>query len=292
MTLTKNRNRRVSGAPRPARLGRLFTGLIFVFLYAPIFVMIVFSFNDAKSRTLWSGFTTRWYAELLEDTTILNSLYTMLSVAVLSALIATVVGTAAAIGIHVMRGPRRTVMLNLNNIPVVSPDIITGVSLRMLFVALLGFLAIFGLNFRLGFGTLLLSHITFCIPYVILSVLPKLSQMGKHIYEAALDLGATPRRALGRVVLPEILPGVISGALISFTLSIDDFLISYFTAGNTSQTLPMVVYAMTRKRLSPKINALSTLMFVSVLALLILINVFQARQDKKRRQGDTAKTRL
>jgi spermidine/putrescine transport system permease protein len=283
MSFSRTRRRPASAGPRFAHLGRLFTALIFIFLYAPIFVMIVFSFNDSKSRTVISGFTLDWYAELLQDTTILSSLYTTLSVAVLSALIATVIGTAAAIGIHVMRGPRRALMLNLNNIPVVSPDIITGVSLRMLFVAVLGFFAIFGLNIKLGFATLLMAHITFCIPYVILSVLPKLSQMGKHIYEAALDLGATPRRALWKVVLPQILPGVVSGALISFTLSIDDFLISYFTAGNTSQTLPMVVYAMTRKRLSPKINALSTLMFVVVLALLILINLFQARQDKKRR---------
>ena len=285
--MTFAKPRRVPGQTRRAPLGRLFTALIFLFLYAPIFVMIVFSFNDSKSRTVWAGFTLDWYAELLKDTTILNSLYTTLGVAVLSALIATAIGTAAAIGIHVMRGPRRTLMMSLNNIPVVSPDIITGVSFRMLFVAVLGFLAIFGLNLKLGFGTLLLSHITFCVPYVILSVLPKLSQMGKHIYEAALDLGATPQRALWKVVLPEILPGVISGALISFTLSIDDFLISYFTAGNTTQTLPMVVYAMTRKRLSPKINALSTLMFAVVLTLLVVINVFQARQDKKRRLEET-----
>ena len=287
IAMRKTGSGRHPGPMRPARLGRIFTALIFLFLYAPIFVMIVFSFNDSKSRTVWAGFTTQWYVELLSDSTILNSLYTTLSVALLSALAATLIGTAAAIGIHVMRGPTRTAMLSLNNIPVVSPDIITGVSFRMLFVAVLGFFALFGLHFKLGFVTLLLSHISFCIPYVILSVLPKLSQMGKHTYEAALDLGATPRRALLTVVLPEILPGVVSGALISFTLSIDDFMISYFTAGTSAQTLPMVVYSMTRKRLSPKINALSTLLFIAVLALLIGINVFQARNDKKRRLEET-----
>lgn len=283
-TVVKPEKHRSSPHSRPTILGRVLTALVYVFLYAPIFVMIVFSFNDSKSRTVWAGFTFRWYSELFSDSQILQSLYTTLGVAVLASLAGTVIGTAAAIGIHKMRNPFRGAMLSLNNIPVVSPDIITGVSLRMLFVAVLGFLGILGLNVRLGFGTLLLAHISFCIPYVILSVLPKLSQMGKHIYEAALDLGATPSRALWKVVMPEILPGVISGALISFTLSIDDFMISYFTAGTSAQTLPMAIYAMTRKRLSPEINALSTLMFVAVLALLILINVFQARDEKKKRE--------
>lgn len=286
-TVVKPEKRRASAFSRPSVLGRFLTILVFVFLYAPIFVMIVFSFNDSKSRTVWAGFTTRWYTELFSDSQILDALYTTLGVAVLASLIGTVIGTAAAIGIHRMRNPVRGAMLSLNNIPVVSPDIITGVSFRMLFVAVLSFFGIFGLRFRLGFGTVLLSHISFCIPYVILSVLPKLSQMGKHIYEAALDLGATPSRALWKAVMPEILPGVVSGALISFTLSIDDFMISYFTAGTSAQTLPMAIYAMTRKRLSPEINALSTLMFVVVLSLLVMINVFQTRDERKKSEHGT-----
>jgi spermidine/putrescine transport system permease protein len=267
-------------------LGRFFCVLIAIFLYAPIFVLIIFSFNDSKSRNVWNGFTTRWYTQLFSNAsgnTILQSLYVTLTVALISSAFAIVIGTFAAIGIHSMRKRPKAIVLALNNLPVVSPDIITGVSIRMLFVAAFGFLAIFGLKLQLGFATLLLAHITFSIPYVILSVLPKLTQMGKHTYEAALDLGATPIVAFFRVILPEILPGILSGGLIAFTMSIDDFLISYFTAGSAVQTLPMTIYAMTRKRINPEVNALSTLLFVVVMLLLVLINLSQAR-DLKRQQ--------
>ena len=267
----------------PSFLGRLFSILLGLFLYAPIFVMIVYSFNDSKSRTVWAGFTLSWYKELFTNSLILSALSTTLSVAFIATAISTVVGTIAAIGIHQHKGFPKSALLTLNNLPVISPDIITGVSFRMLFLVVLSILGSWGLNFSLGYGTLLLSHLAFCIPYVILSVMPKLSQMGKHVYEAALDLGATPAMALRKVIFPEILPGIISGALIAFTMSIDDFMISFFTSGDSVQTLPIYVYSMTRRRMSPEINALSTLMFIAVLLLLVGINVFQAKDAKKNR---------
>jgi spermidine/putrescine transport system permease protein len=260
--------------------GRVLQSLVAVFLYAPIIVMIVFSFNTDKSRTQFKGFTLDWYVSLFEDQRVLAALQLTLVLAVLSALIATVIGTVSAIGLYNMKQRPRKALLALNNIPVVNPDIITGVSLMLVFVTFLGFL-----GFRLGFMTLLIAHVTFNIPYVILSVLPKLRQLSKHTYEAALDLGASPFQAYRRVILPEIMPGVVAGAMIAFTMSIDDFLISYFTTGSSAQTLPMVIYSMTRKRISPEINALSTLMFVTVLILLIAINVMQARDQKKKERG-------
>jgi spermidine/putrescine transport system permease protein len=254
--------------------------MVFIFLYAPIFVLIVFSFNASKSRTIWSGFTLNWYKELFSDTLILNSFYTTILVAVLASISATVLGTAAAVGLFNMKKLPKTILLSVNNIPVTNPDIITGVSLMLLFV----FFGTFVLPLKLGFGTLLLSHITFNIPYVVLSVAPKLRQLNKYVYEAALDLGATPGYAFRRVILPEIMPGVINGLIIAFTMSIDDFVISYFTSGSSAQTLAMTIYAMTRKRISPKINALSTILFVSVLLLLIVINLRSARELKKDKQ--------
>lgn len=261
--------------------GRVLQAFVAVFLYAPIVVLIVFSFNSTKSRVKFESFTLDWYRELFQDQQVLSSLYLTLILAVLSALIATIIGTISAIGLQNMKKRTRKALLALNNIPVVNPDIITGVSLMLVFVLIVTFLRSLGVKAEMGFITLLIAHVTFNIPYVILSVLPKLRQISKNTYEAALDLGASPFRAYRKVILPEIMPGIVSGAMIAFTMSIDDFVISYFTTGSSVQTLPMTIYSMTRKRINPEINALSTLMFLSVLILLIVINILQVR-DKKR----------
>ena len=250
--------------------------LTLLFLYAPIFVLIVFSFNSTKSRTVWSGFTLNWYRELLQDATILNSLYVTLVLSVLAAVIATIAGTFAAIGFYNMRQRWRTPLLSINNIPMVNADIVTGVSLCILFVSL-G--SIF--KFSLGFGTLLIAHITFNIPYVVLSIMPKLQQLDHNLVDAAQDLGCTWIQAFRKVVIPEIMPGIINGMIIAFTMSVDDFVISYFTAGSKVQTLSMTIFSMTRKRISPKINALSTLLFLLVLILLLVINIRESRLEKK-----------
>lgn len=260
-------------------LSRFYAFLVFLFLYAPIVVLIVFSFNDSatKSRSVWSGFSLKWYGQLFQDRMIMEALKNTLIIAVASALIATVLGTAAAIGINGMHKKwiRRMVM-NVTNFPMVNPEIVTGVSLMLLFV--FAAKALGGIS--LGMVSLVLAHVTFCLPYVILSVLPKLRQMDTNLYEAAQDLGCPPVRAFFKVVLPEIMPGVVTGMIMSFTLSIDDFIISYFTSGNT-QTLPIYIYSMTRKRISPEINALSTLLFAAVLVLLLVINMRQAKEKKQ-----------
>jgi len=260
--------------------GRLLLGLTFLFLYLPIAVLIVFSFNSTKSRTIWTGFTFNWYHQLFSDGAILDSLYVTLLVAVLSAVIATIFGTLAAIGLFNMRRRWRNPLLTVNNIPMVNADIITGVSLSLLFVSA-GAL----LRFNLGFGTLLLAHISFNLPYVILSVMPKLYQMDKNLMEAAQDLGCTWFGSMRKVLIPEIMPGILNGAIIAFTMSIDDFVISYFTAGSQVQTLSMTIYSMTRRRISPEINAISTLLFVAVLLCLLVINVREARQGKANKAG-------
>lgn len=258
-------------------VSRVYTFLIFLFLYAPILVLIVFSFNDTKtsSRTVWSGFSLKWYQKLFEDRLILEALRNTLVIAVVAAAAATVLGTLAAIGINSMKRLPRRVMMNITNFPMVNPEIVTGVSLMLLFVFAV---RLFG-GRSLGMGSLIAAHITFCLPYVILSVLPKLRQMDPNLYEAAQDLGCPPARAFFKVVLPEIAPGIVTGMIMAFTLSIDDFVISYFTSG-TTQTLPIYIYSMTRKRVSPEINALSTVLFAVVMALLIVVNVRQSR-DKK-----------
>ena len=278
---------------------RLFTILVYVFLYAPIVLLIVFSFNAERSNRVWGGFSLQWYEELFQNARLLGALRTTLILSVLAAVIATILGTAAAIGFYSMRRRARGVCLAVNNIPLTNADIITGVSMMLLFVFAGQVLADlsswlnglswvesanlwFDFGFNLGFVTLLIAHITFDIPYVILSVLPKIRQLDPNLAEAALDLGATPMTAFRKVVLPELMPGIINGALIAFTMSIDDFVISYFTAGSQVSTLSMVVYSMVRRRVSPEINALSTLMFVAVLALLIIINLRQARQEAAR----------
>ena len=239
--------------------------LVFVFLYLPIVTLAIFSFNNSKSMAVWNGFTLDWYYTLFQNERMISALYYTLLVAILATLISTFIGTIAAIGIHKMRNnKKRDLLLNINYLPVLNPDIVTGVSLMTLFVFL---------NVNFGMTTMLLSHLVFDIPYVILSVLPKLKQLPANIEDAALDLGATPWYALRKIVLPQIKPGIISGALMAFTMSIDDFVISFFTTGNGVTNLSIEIYSMTRRGLTPEINALSTLMFVVVLALLITSNV-------------------
>ena len=274
-------------------LNRLFMVLVFVFLYAPIVLLIIFSFNAGKSNVVWQGFSLEWYGKLLNNRLIMQSVYTTLLVSLLATVIATMAGTFAAIGFYAMRRKVREPLMTVNNIPMMNADIVTGVSLCLLFVAFFNgwgsfaswfnSLGLFRLPTRLtmGFGTLLIAHITFNIPYVILSVGPKLRQMDKNLVDAAMDLGCTWMQAFWKVILPEIKPGIVSGALTAFTMSIDDFVISYFTAG-TSSTLAMTIYGMTKKRVTPEINAVSTLLFVTVLILLAIINIREVRQERRR----------
>lgn len=238
--------------------------LIFLFLYAPIAVLIVFSFNDSKIRGAWAGFTFKWYEELFYDPIILKSLYTTLIVAVIATIVSTVIGTLAAIGIYNMKkGFLKESLLSINYLPVLNPDIVTA-------VALMGLFAFVKLD--QGFLTLTIAHIVFCIPYVILSIMPKLQQLDKNIVEAAMDLGAKPWYAIKNVVIPQIMPGITTGALMAFTLSIDDFVVSFFTTGQGIQNLSISIYSMAKKGINPSINALSTIMFVVLLILLIIIN--------------------
>lgn len=264
---------------------RLFTLLVYIFLYAPIVLLIVFSFNATKSNRVWGGFSTQWYVELFHNTRLLGALRTTIILSVLAAVIATILGTAAAIGFYSMRRRSRSAFLAVNNIPLTNADIITGVSMMLLFVFAIGvFNSSFisealGMRWRTGFGTLLIAHITFNAPYVILSVMPKLRQLDPNIYEAAQDLGASGFLAFRKVILPEIMPGVLNGLIIAFTMSIDDFVISYFTKGSGVTTLAVEIYTMVKKPVTPEINALSTLMFLVVFALLLTVNIRQARQE-------------
>lgn len=244
-------------------LSRFYIGAILLFLYAPIIILIILSFNKSKSRAKWGGFTFGWYKELFQNENIMNALTTTLILAFLSAIIATIIGTAAAISIDKMKKAPRTILLGITNIPMLNADIVTGISLMLIFIAL---------NYTLGFTSVLLSHITFNIPYVILSVMPKLRQLNPHTYEAALDLGATPVYSFFKVILPDIFPGVLSGFFLAFTMSLDDFVITYFTKGPQINTISTVIYTEVRKGVKPEIYALSTLMFVTVLLLLIIIN--------------------
>ena len=256
---------------------KIYDILIFFFLYAPIFVIVFFSFNSGSSRGFFEGFSLQWYQELFEDELILQSLYYSLVIAVLSAVIATVIGTMAAMGINSLKGWKKSAALSVNNIPVVNPEIVTAISMMILFVF---FLSKFH-GMEMGFGTLLIAHITFNIPYVVLSVLPKLRGMDQNIYYAALDLGCAPVKAFIKVVIPQIIPGIISGAIMAFTLSLDDFVISYFNSGATFQTLPVTIYSMTKKPYSLKLNALSTLLFAVVLVLMLIVNIKKPEKAKK-----------
>lgn len=255
---------------------RIYIGLIFIFLYAPVLVLVIFSFNKAQSRSLWGGFTLEWYAKLFQNQDMLAALQVTLIVAVLSALISTLIATVTCIGLNSMQKSLRSTLLNITYIPNGMPDLVTGIALMLLF---------FFSRVELGFVTLLLAHIAFNVPFAVLSIMPKLKQLDRNIFEAALDLGATPRQGILKVILPEIMPGVITAMILTFTLSIDDFVISYFTAGTQVSTLAIMIYSMARKRVNPQINALSTLLFLSVLILLIIINL-RASKDVKTPKND------
>lgn len=269
---------------------RIYTALVFIFLYLPIAVMILYSFNNINSTGVFGGFSLRWYAELFRDTETLTSLRNSLVLAVISSLCATVIGTAAAVGIDKLRSRWvKTLTLTVTNIPMVNPEIVTGVSMMLLFT--------FGANLMratggvLGFWTILIAHITFNLPYVILSVLPKLRQIDPHLQEAAQDLGCPPVKSFFKAVFPTILPGVITGAVMAFTLSLDDFVISYFTIGPEFQTLPIRIFSMTKKRVTPDIYALSTMLFATILLLLIIINAIQAYGDKQQGRKESRNNR-
>ena len=252
-------------------LQKIYLALIFILLYAPIVTLIVLSFNQSKTRAKWGGFTLKWYKELLKNEQIMSAFYTTLIIAFVSAAIATVIGTAAAIAIQGMKQKWKTMYMGLTNIPMMNAEIVMGVSLMLLFIAF---------HMTLGFGTILIAHITFNIPYVILSVLPKLKQTNRYTYEAALDLGASPVKAFFKVVFPDIVPGVFSGFMLAFTMSLDDFVITHFTKGPGIDTLSTKIYTEVRKGIKPEISALSTIMFVTVLVLLILVNYSPKEEEE------------
>lgn len=261
---------------------RFYLLLIFILLYAPIVTLVVLSFNNSKTRSKWGGFTTKWYHSLFQNDQILNALSNTLLIAVLSALIATIIGTAAAIGIHNMKSKGRSFMMGINNIPMMNSEIVTGISLMLLFIAagnIYGNMTGKGSVSLFGFTTILLAHITFNIPYVVLSVMPKLRQVNPNTYEAALDLGASPLYAYFKVIIPDILPGILSGFLLSFTLSLDDFVITHFTKGAGVDTLSTKIYTEVKKGIKPEMYALSTLMFGAVLLLLLFVNYAPKKKE-------------
>ncbi len=255
-------------------LKKFYVFLVFVFMYAPIVVLMVYSFNDSKSSSaVWKGFTFDWYIEMINDSQMMKALQTTLIIALASAVIATIIGTLAAIGIHKMGRRSKNAVMNITYVPVLSPDIVIGISLLMLFVFM---------KIPLGRVSLLLAHITFNIPYVIISVLPKLTQLNKNMYEAALDLGASPLYAYRKIILPEIMPGIVTGFLFALTLSIDDFVVSFFTSGAGATNLSIYIYSAVSKKYNPSINALSTIMFAVIFLLLVLINFRTKGKDEKK----------
>lgn len=261
--------------------GNIFIALIYIILYAPLLVMVFFSFNEAKSTTVFSGFSLKWYVELFSSSNTMTALRNTLVLAVLSALIATVLGTAAAVYMYKLRSRAWRASLDMvTNLPMMNPEIVTGVSMMLLFVFIGRLL---GAVNSLSFGTLLIAHVTFNLPYVILNVLPKLNQTDPHLAEAALDLGSTPLEAFFKVTFPSILPGIVSGMIMAFTMSLDDFVISYYTTGSDFQTLPLMIFAMTKKTVKPDMYALSSVIFLTVLVLLLIVNIGQIRQEKKER---------
>lgn len=262
------------------RFNKIFTFLVFLFLYIPMILLVVSSFNQGTDMAVWKGFTFSQYGELFRDRSLLRLLGNSVLVAILSSLIATILGTMAALGIHAMRGRMRRIVLGVTNIPLTNPEIVTGVALALLF-AFAG--TMLKINSILGFWTLLIAHVTFNLPYVILSVMPKLVQMDPDLAEAAQDLGCTPFQAFTKVVIHEILPGIVSGALMAFTMSLDDFVISYFVTGSDFVTLPVEIYNYTKKPIQPKIYALFALMFGVILLLMVAMNLLQLRDLKRRR---------
>ena len=262
---------------------RIYTAIIFLFLFAPIAILLVFSFNESKSLSVFSGFSLKWYRELLHDGATLESVRNTLILAVSAMVVSTIMGTAAAVGIQKLRSKwLRSALNTATDIPMTNPDIITGISLMLMFV-FAG--RIFGWANSLSFWTMLIAHITFCLPYVILQVLPRLRQMDPSLPEAAQDLGCTPLKAFLKVTLPEIMPGIVTGAIMAFTMSLDDFVISYFTSGAGFQTLPIRIYNMTKKTVTPKMYALATIIFFVILALLLISNLSdtgKTKQNQKR----------
>lgn len=264
-------------------LSKLYIALIMLFMYAPILVMIFFSFNSANSTSVFADFSLKWYKMLLNDSSAMTSLYNTLILAVCSAAVSTVIGTLASLGIHVYKNKViKKATMTVTNIPMMNPEIVTGISMMLLFVVV-G--KLIGISDVLGFGTMLIAHITFNLPYVILSVLPKLNQMDPRLPEAAMDLGCTPFKAFFKVILPSISTGIISGMMMAFTLSIDDFVISYFTQGPSFETLAIHIFSMTKKRVTPEMYALSTVIFATVLFLLVLYNIAQRRDLKIKRRA-------
>ncbi len=261
-------------------ISRIYIALIMFFLYAPIAVMVIFSFNSSNSTAVMEGFSLHWYTELFKNSSVLAALGNTLLLAFLSAIFATTLGSAAAVGIFSYRKRwAKNAVMSITNIPMMNPDIVTGISMMLLFVFAGRLLA---LRSSLSFFTLLIAHITFNLPYVILSVMPKLNQLDTHLSEAAMDLGCTPLKSFFKVILPSISSGIVTGFIMSFTLSLDDFVISYFTTGPEFQTLPLLIYSMTKRRVTPDMYALSTILFVSVLLLLILFNFAQSRSSRKK----------
>lgn len=253
------------------KLQKLYLYLVLLFLYAPIIILIIYSFNESKYR-VWTGFSFKWYLELFQDTQIMTALYNTFLVATVAAVLSTIIGTVAAIGISSLKKWQKTAVMDITMLPVLNPDIVTGISLMLLF---------YMAKLPTGILTLILSHMAFCIPYVILSVLPKLKQADNKTFEAALDLGATPALATWKVTIPEIMPGVITGFLMAFTLSVDDFIVSYFTTGPGVENLSILIYNAAKKGVSPSINALSALMFAFIMVLLIIINIRTNKATKK-----------
>lgn len=251
---------------------KIYIGLIFLFLYAPIATLMMLSFNASKTRAKWGGFTIKWYVELFLNEDIMMALGNTLALAFLSAIIATIIGTIASISIYHMKRKTRAVVMGITNIPMLNAEIVTGISLMLLFISL---------GIRFGFGTILLAHITFNIPYVILSITPRMKQLNPSTYEAALDLGASHLQAFFRVVFPDILPGVLSGFLMAFTMSLDDFIITHFTKGPGIDTLSTKIYTELKKGIRPEMYALSTIIFITVLILLILVNYTPNKNKKK-----------
>ena len=271
-------------------IAKVYTAILFLFLFAPIVIMLVFSFNSGNSLSVLSGFSTYWYKELFHDANTLGALRNTLILALCAAILSTIMGTAAAVGMNKLRSKYMKAAMNtVTNLPMVNPEIITGISLMLMFV-FAG--RLMGMATSLNFGTILIAHITFCLPYVILQVLPKLHQMDKALPEAAMDLGCTPFRAFLKVELPEILPGVLTGMIMAFTLSLDDFVISYFTSGNGFETLPIRIYNMTKKTVTPKMYALATIIFFVILLLLLITNLMDddaVRERKAQRRGAKSK---
>lgn len=252
------------------KLRKAYIALIMAFLYAPIVLLILYSFNDSKSRANWGGFTLRWYKELFSDAAIMSALSTTLSIGLLAAVFSTLLGTVGAIALYQMKRLPRKALLNIVNLPMLNSEVVTGVSLMLLYAMA---------NIQLGYLTLLLSHIAFCVPYVVLSVMPKLRQIDPNLAEAAQDLGATPMQGFFKVILPDIMPGVFSGFVMALTMSIDDFVVSFFTTGSGVSNLSITIYTMAKRGISPKINALSTIIFACVFVLLIGLNLRDFRKD-------------